>query len=119
MSTYGDVKLTIFVNMSGVVPHNRVDAIDHVRTVMICTNDSDSLLLELSYQSDKTLSHLDWSIVDLEGLSVTEIARLRKEGEKLKEKRITKAVQLSGKIGRNQLCPCGSGKKFKRCCGNS
>jgi preprotein translocase subunit SecA len=119
MSTYGDVKLTIFVNMSGVVPHNRVDAIDHVRKVMICTNNSDSLLLELSYQSDKTLSHLDWSIVDLEGLSVTEIARLRKEGEKLKEKRITKAVQLSGKIGRNQLCPCGSGKKFKRCCGNS
>lgn len=20
------------------------------------------------------------------------------------------------KIGRNQLCPCGSGRKFKRCC---
>ncbi len=22
------------------------------------------------------------------------------------------------KIGRNELCPCGSGKKFKKCCGN-
>lgn len=22
------------------------------------------------------------------------------------------------KIGRNDLCPCGSGKKYKRCCGN-
>jgi hypothetical protein len=22
------------------------------------------------------------------------------------------------KIGRNQPCPCGSGKKYKRCCGN-
>ena len=21
-----------------------------------------------------------------------------------------------GKIGRNEACPCGSGKKFKRCC---
>jgi uncharacterized protein len=21
------------------------------------------------------------------------------------------------KIGRNELCPCGSGKKFKKCCG--
>ena len=20
------------------------------------------------------------------------------------------------KVGRNELCPCGSGKKFKRCC---
>ncbi len=23
-----------------------------------------------------------------------------------------------GRIGRNQLCPCGSGKKFKKCCGS-
>ena len=21
------------------------------------------------------------------------------------------------KVGRNDLCPCGSGKKYKRCCG--
>lgn len=24
---------------------------------------------------------------------------------------------VDGKVGRNQLCPCGSGKKYKRCCG--
>ena len=23
----------------------------------------------------------------------------------------------SKKVGRNDLCPCGSGKKFKKCCG--
>jgi uncharacterized protein YecA (UPF0149 family) len=22
------------------------------------------------------------------------------------------------KIGRNEACPCGSGRKFKKCCGN-
>lgn len=22
------------------------------------------------------------------------------------------------KVGRNDLCPCGSGKKFKQCCGS-
>lgn len=21
------------------------------------------------------------------------------------------------KVGRNEVCPCGSGKKFKKCCG--
>jgi uncharacterized protein YchJ len=25
----------------------------------------------------------------------------------------------SSKVGRNDPCPCGSGKKFKRCCGNA
>lgn len=24
-----------------------------------------------------------------------------------------------GRVGRNDLCPCGSGKKFKRCCGSA
>jgi len=24
---------------------------------------------------------------------------------------------LAAKVGRNSLCPCGSGKKFKKCCG--
>ncbi|MDY3365198.1 MAG: SEC-C metal-binding domain-containing protein [Prevotella sp.] len=23
------------------------------------------------------------------------------------------------KIGRNEPCPCGSGKKYKKCCGSS
>lgn len=26
-------------------------------------------------------------------------------------------IQLGGKTGRNQLCPCGSGRKYKHCCG--
>jgi hypothetical protein len=25
--------------------------------------------------------------------------------------------RVQPKIGRNELCPCGSGKKFKHCCG--
>src|SRR3954451_13616048 len=28
-------------------------------------------------------------------------------------------VSKGAKVGRNELCPCGSGKKYKRCCGAS
>ena len=31
----------------------------------------------------------------------------------------TKKPVKSDKIGRNELCPCGSGKKYKRCCGKN
>lgn len=31
----------------------------------------------------------------------------------------TKPVQPKQDIGRNDLCPCGSGKKFKKCCNKS
>ncbi len=27
--------------------------------------------------------------------------------------------RTSTKVGRNDPCPCGSGKKFKKCCGKS
>jgi uncharacterized protein len=27
------------------------------------------------------------------------------------------AQAISSKVGRNEQCPCGSGKKFKKCCG--
>ena len=29
----------------------------------------------------------------------------------------TKSLPPSSKVGRNDPCPCGSGKKYKKCCG--
>lgn len=31
--------------------------------------------------------------------------------------RATRVVRESPRVGRNDACPCGSGRKFKRCCG--
>ncbi|HZK44558.1 MAG TPA: preprotein translocase subunit SecA [Syntrophomonadaceae bacterium] len=33
------------------------------------------------------------------------------------EEVVKKPVTVGKKVGRNELCPCGSGKKYKRCCG--
>jgi hypothetical protein len=30
---------------------------------------------------------------------------------------VTAPVRSSGKVGRNEPCPCGSGRKYKKCCG--
>jgi len=32
---------------------------------------------------------------------------------------VRKPVVRSEKIGRNDPCPCGSGKKYKKCCGRA
>ncbi|MBQ7721705.1 MAG: SEC-C domain-containing protein, partial [Kiritimatiellae bacterium] len=29
-----------------------------------------------------------------------------------------KRQEMFKKVGRNDPCPCGSGKKFKKCCGS-
>lgn len=36
-----------------------------------------------------------------------------------KEYRESKIVRNENKIGRNDPCPCGSGKKYKKCCGRN
>lgn len=33
------------------------------------------------------------------------------------EKQHKQPIRVDPKVGRNETCPCGSGKKFKRCCG--
>ncbi|PID89364.1 MAG: hypothetical protein CSB01_02390 [Bacteroidia bacterium] len=40
------------------------------------------------------------------------------EGEEKKEKKM-QPVRVGEKIGRNEPCPCGSGKKFKSCHGKN
>ena len=42
-------------------------------------------------------------------------AEERKEIEKSYKK--TKTVVKEKTVGRNEPCPCGSGKKYKKCCG--
>ena len=37
--------------------------------------------------------------------------------ELYKEQKLSKTVVKEQKIGRNDPCPCGSGKKYKKCCG--
>lgn len=37
--------------------------------------------------------------------------------ELYREQRSSTTVVKGKKIGRNDLCPCGSGKKYKKCCG--
>lgn len=44
---------------------------------------------------------------------------LRRKGEKRRWKPKPAVVAVRDKIGRNEPCPCRSGKKFKICCGRA
>ena len=48
-------------------------------------------------------------------LSGETVLQKRKEIEKSYKK--TKTVVKEKTVGRNEPCPCGSGKKYKKCCG--
>lgn len=58
--------------------------------------------------SDRTKSILD--------TSMKEVAELMREYEEEQERAATPVVNQEPKVGRNDPCPCGSGKKYKQCC---
>jgi uncharacterized protein YecA (UPF0149 family) len=69
---------------------------------------------------DRTGNILSPELMELlqRGNVETAEGRLQREYEHLREMAIppTPEQQRRGRVGRNDPCPCGSGKKFKRCC---
>ncbi|MBO4304169.1 MAG: YchJ family protein [Lentisphaeria bacterium] len=57
--------------------------------------------------------------VDMEHHEISEFVREKGEWTFLDGKMAAQApyVRESAKVGRNDPCPCGSGKKYKKCCG--
>ena len=60
--------------------------------------------------------HLRWALQELtDEFEDLRLSRLERESRA----RVSGTVRRTEeKIGRNDPCPCGSGRKFKRCCGN-
>jgi preprotein translocase subunit SecA len=114
LSTHGDMSLTLFV-WSPMAPRQAALAIEHTQVVAMASGENTRPLLELEYTADGTLCGVHWQRVTLSGLSSAELRRVQAEAAAFRRRRVSKA-EAQGKIGRNDPCPCGSGKKYKRCC---
>lgn len=67
----------------------------------------------LYYSSDDKIKKIDFKIIT----SDDKEAKSREIMNMAEYLRFKRGLRLEGKkIGRNELCPCGSGKKYKKCC---
>lgn len=113
-SMLGDHAFTLW-SWSPPVARNAEAAIDHTRSVIKAHDEKDRLLVELEYSAEKTLVDIHWQYVGLAGLSGGEIERIQHDASALLRQRV-EVVRAVRKIGVNEPCPCGSGRKYKRCC---
>ena len=49
--------------------------------------------------------------------TATQASRPGPDGQPQQEVQKAQPVRVEKKVGRNEPCPCGSGKKYKKCCG--
>jgi uncharacterized protein YchJ len=113
-STYGDHACTLWT-WSPPVQRDAKFALRHTMAVVAAAHEKHRLMIELECDVEDQIVDVHWSHVTLEGLSDVERAEVDQEGIQLRQKRVAAAMK-DHKIGRNETCPCGSGKKFKKCC---
>jgi hypothetical protein len=97
------------------VPRDAADSLEHAKSVLLLQGDHTGLLLELTYDAALRLQAVNWVWLEASSISSQERARLAERVERLRLARLARAASES-KVGRNDPCPCGSGKKYKRCC---
>lgn len=114
LSTHDDHAFTLFV-WSPPVTRDAKLAREHALIVSAVFNEHGRPLLELQYSDQDVLVSVYWRHVDMTELSFTDVKRVIQLAEGMRAQRI-RAAQKHGKLGPNEPCPCGSGKKYKRCC---
>ena len=113
-STYGDHAFTLWT-WSPPVQRNSVFALKHTMAVVAAAHEEQRLMIELECDPTGMVKDIHWSYVNLDGLSADERAEVEKAANELRRQRV-EAAKKDHKIGRNEPCPCGSGKKYKKCC---
>lgn len=114
LSTYGGNAFTLMV-WSPSVPRDPALALRHTQTVAAAGGEPSRFLLELDYSSSGTLVDAHWQTVDLSALAPAELAHIQRAALEFRQQRVS-AARAKGGIGRNDPCPCGSRRKYKRCC---
>jgi hypothetical protein len=114
-STFGEVRLTNFTWTPLWPRFSENEIHDHVKAIIVMNDEPDRILLEVSYDDKGVIVDVSWQEFKSTDISADDLPGLVARGRALRESRLQKAL-AAGKIGRNEMCPCGSGIKFKKCC---
>lgn len=86
---------------------------------MLISNADHHLFLRLNFNETDSLVDLNWTFLDRSSIAPQELSEFERKASQLALVRNERELRRRGitKIGRNESCPCGSGRKHKRCCG--
>ena len=96
--------------------------IDGINTSLTEPVDLDTLTEDSEITLDIDYEKLYWNMLDAKADWLYNLPEWDGILSEEKRKEITKEynrskIAVSNKVGRNDPCPCGSGKKYKKCCG--
>ena len=117
MSAFGEIKYCLFVEIPGIKVMSTQERQDYVLSAILSDKSMPITWIDLDYDKDGKLLGVKGKQCSYSDISLAEIDRLKELSVKYAKSRIESFQrQNHRKVGRNDPCPCGSGKKYKKCC---
>jgi len=112
----GDSSITVFCEGQGIAEMNDKNKRAYALAWMHRAKIPERLLLSIRFDSDSVVRSVRWEYLRSSDLSPENRPQIEALSTKQARRRVSNYLREHGKIGRNALCPCGSGRKYKRCC---
>ena len=116
-SVFGESKYCLFVAAPGIKVMSTSARQDYVLSAILSDESMPIMLINLDYDKDDNLLAVKGKQCSYCDIPAGDIDRLKELSVEYAKSRIESFQrQNHKKIGRNEPCPCGSGKKYKKCC---
>lgn len=116
IAAFGDIKYCVFVSTPDVPSASADQKRDYVYSIASRNEAIPVMRISIEYDEKATLVNVSAEQCYFSDLRPDEYDRIRALGQKNARDWVMQAKSKNGKVGRNDYCPCGSGKKFKFCC---
>lgn len=113
-----DLRYSCFIFQPGINNISCVEQDEYIWSNMLWNEEKERVKIILTFDNQQKITGLDFAIYDENTIPADRRAYLLAQGRNRAAERMKKYKDAHGKrINRNDLCPCGSGKKYKKCCG--
>lgn len=116
---FGEIKYCAFITMPGIKPYTVAEQLDYTYSVASRNEKIPVMWISLEYDGSGRLISAQGKKCWFSDLEGNDIERIKIMGCKKAKDWVALYKKLHKKIGRNDNCPCGSGKKYKFCCLNN
>ena len=92
---------------------------DYVFATLFRSKDEERMMINLSFDRSNKIVDVSFDFLSLSDIPLNRFEEIKHISEEQRKNYLQAYITQEGvnKIGRNEICPCGSGKKYKRCCG--
>ena len=115
---FGEASYCILV-MLPEVTNTSFNEVDYVEANLLNSGRDNCYLIKLKINSLDKICDLDVRLFNRSSINPERIDILKAYGDEIVKNRIGMRSIYGSKVktGRNEQCPCGSGKRYKNCCG--